>query len=29
MMLSPAVVGNFWTLLLQPQIGPSTTSSDS
>ncbi|HEY3624121.1 MAG TPA: sugar ABC transporter permease [Roseiarcus sp.] len=22
MMLSPAVVGNFWTLLLQPQIGP-------
>ena len=23
MMLSPAVVGNFWTLLFQPQIGPS------
>src|SRR6201987_93285 len=22
MMLSPAVVGNFWTLLFQPQIGP-------
>src|SRR5208337_1380158 len=22
MMLSPVVVGNFWTLLLQPQIGP-------
>ncbi len=22
MMLSPAAVGNFWTLLLQPQIGP-------
>ncbi len=22
MMLSPAVVGNFWTLLAQPQIGP-------
>ena len=22
MMLSPAVVGNFWTLIFQPQIGP-------
>jgi multiple sugar transport system permease protein len=25
MMLSPAVVGNFWTLILQPQIGPFNT----
>jgi len=26
MMLSPAVVGNFWAFLYQPQIGCSTTS---
>ena len=25
MMLSPAVVGNFWTLIFQPQIGPFNT----